>query len=361
MMDFEATLPNATFPEEGDSRKLEQQQQFEDFMQEKYSPEIVKVFAANPEVYQAHYALWREVEQEKVDELTGLRKGKELKRDINTWVGESFTEAGFDLEQAEPKKIIEFLKTTEDQEKLKNTSILVGDIAYLSLANKFGHEMGDKLLQQIGGTALEEMEAQRGKVVFRKLTGGDELCGVAHNSPPSEVNEVIASLQDRVRGITTEGKNKELATALWGLPPHVDFGMSSMSDAFKTVRKFLESGGTVPPGRRAKAFTDAGFAVADRRVTINKAMVRLDELCEIKRKDHGKASADKIFNKVAACLLKGGRDPSPEQLDEWSGLTPEERRPLFVEHLKRTLDKEVASDLEQFAKQFADESLQTPS
>ncbi|MCK4553792.1 diguanylate cyclase [Candidatus Parcubacteria bacterium] len=241
-----------------------------------------------------------------IDSTTGLKRREELFKDMDKKFEKLF---GIEsIKNLDNGKLLEvFDKHKADDFKSKHLNVMMGDMSYLSLANKEGHRTGDELLGRTGKVILEELhKASR--------HGGDEFTALIELGE-QEAKDKVKKLElkiKKIKSIPILEKHK--------LEPNLDIGMAHFSEgyeAFKAVTEKIES----KEGREKllklnflKELQNIWLEIADKRSFIKKGIRRIVLLIDFKK--------DKLkhnYSDIIDFLRKGGyniKDGELEKLTE---------------------------------------------
>ncbi|MBU2025633.1 MAG: diguanylate cyclase [Patescibacteria group bacterium] len=206
-----------------------------------------------------------------------------------------------------------------EPEKLKQVplSVMLGDVSYLSLANKFGHHVGDRLLENVGQSAIQVTEDYQKKHPDKKPSsveffhlGGDEFTGLFSadlEQSRSIVQELTQTInQTPLRDIGVFQKNFEEKM-------HLDIGLSHFSEAVAACQEFLKQAriqeSKAPIKRSFKTFIDIWTGIADKRQSLDKALTRVTQL-----KKYFVYSRE-VYNDIVPTQRKGALGMSNDELE----------------------------------------------
>jgi len=244
------------------------------------------------------------------DEVTGFLRRGELYKKIGNYINGTL-----DLgpEKITDEDWLEILANPDNQKALANNNkyILLGDVSYLSFANKDGHSAGDTLLKFIG----QQFKNQniRG---FRH--GGDEMTAFMEKSP----EEISADLESVLEKIQQDPKINIFSQ--YELQPNVDFGLASINDALEIYNQLLQIENcpkTMAALDTLKQFENVWIEIADKRAMINKGQTRIPMLMDLYVSDREK------FDVVINYFRKGGYDITNPEIDK---LLIEEKRMAII-------------------------------
>lgn len=195
-------------------------------------------------------------------------------------------------------------------EELKNAklSVLMSDLAYLSFANKEGHQSGDSLLKSVGDAAREIGSPEVGAlekseeefVAYRH--GGDEFSGIIRGDL-AKAEEVASNFGERI------GKSDVGVLKRYGLEPHLDIGIAHISEAMEAFKGLVDAGIQIFGGDRMHKIKNLLAEIADQRAIRNKVRTRIRLLMKLKSAEPEK------YKEVIDDLRKGALGAQDEEID----------------------------------------------
>jgi diguanylate cyclase (GGDEF)-like protein len=251
----------------------------------------------------------------KINPVTGLENRPGLFIGINSHLKNIFSPEVL----ADRDKFFSELKTRDfSQEELK---VLFCDVSFLSLANEVGgHEMGDELLKNMA----DQIRTQGSKAVHY---GGDELV-VLYNADDDLVEKSIARIEAGVKNLEIDYL-KEL-----NLQANMDKGLATLPEAIDVFNEMIDEVKESPEGREAlklmhpvKALENIFVALADKRAFLQKGLVRIPLLINIKKKSQAQ------YEKVIGSLRKGAYSATDKELDALAEVEPSERKKAIKEFI----------------------------
>jgi GGDEF domain-containing protein len=178
--------------------------------------------------------------------------------------------------------------------------VIVGDVAYLGLANKQTHHGGDQLLRSIG----EATDAISGDgATFFGRCGGDELYGASIGLRFSEVAQKVASWQEAVRNLQID--------SLHGLAPEINVGIASLTETLSYIIRTKPVGN----GRTSlRDLVDLMVRIADHRATYEKCVERIELLSDLW------SERRETYWVLSGFLIKGASNPTEEDIKRFAAL-----------------------------------------
>jgi GGDEF domain-containing protein len=244
------------------------------------------------------------------DEVTGFLRRGELYKRIDRFI---HSRLGLGPEKLTDDEWLEILKNTDNQTALTKDKkyVLMGDVSYLSFANKAGHSAGDDLLKFI--SAQIKNQGVRG---FRH--GGDEITAFLEKSP----EEIKHDLEKISANIQQDPKIEIFQK--YNLKPNVDFGLANINEAltiFNQLTEIPDCPKIIASLDTLKQFENIWIEIADKRSAINKGQVRISELMDWYDNNR------EIFNVLINYLRKGGYDISNTEIEN---LLFEEKKQVLI-------------------------------
>ncbi len=208
------------------------------------------------------------------DELTGLNNRRFFIKNVINTMQAYFGVVEKDRNNNERWK--EVLMDESRDGKDNKTYLMMGDIAYLGLANDLiGHNNGNELLQKISAAANEIISG-----VCR--LGGDELAAVRQVGDKTELEEIKRSVAEtipKMEGVADLKSHR--------LKPDLDIDFAHISEAIEVFRRLMHDdilkGGDEESKMRKeplennilRSFIEVWMMIADKRVYKTKAHKRI--------------------------------------------------------------------------------------
>lgn len=298
------------------------------------NPELIKKYEESlrdvQKVLEENNRLRREGEEQKriihelsYDSITDLKIRSLFYKQLNTLVSEEIaTLFGEDIAMWETLPLDQLTERISnlDISNSENTSLalLMGDVAYLSLANTSNHALGDELLKNIGKAGKTTSELFPNSAEFFRY-GGDEIVGVLRAESESGVKNIADSFESEV----SQTPFAHLETL--GITPHlhVDIGTSRFSEGFSAFRNLLvtlqeenkkrqlagEDPLDIPCDDRRKVLIDMWLGIADEKSILRKAERRLPTL------KFYKENTPDVYTGIIGSMRKGALNVTDEELD----------------------------------------------
>lgn len=224
-------------------------------------------------------------------------------------------------------------------------TVMMADVAFLSLANKFGHAQGDQFLFDLGQVArnlsLEQLNDPVASVrpkfsAFRH--GGDELTGLIREADQQQVATLIDQFKTNVGGLTVETFTK------FDLRATIDVGTATFTEAIEGFKIFLAESqrvGLAVEYDNVGYFIDFWLEIADRRAGIAKGVRRIKMLIELKKRDPDQ------HKKLSAYTRKGAYDTTDEELDYLDSLRDQDNwDQLIFNHILKKIEQDRSEKVE---------------
>jgi len=263
----------------------------------------------------------KEKREAKIDSVTKLEQRPGLYRTINQSLTKIFTPEVLNDREAFMKALDESDFTEED------LYIAFGDVSFLSLANKAGHDQGDKLLAAMAA----EIKNQGEKSV---RYGGDELA-TFYNDNEDNVKESLRHVQAQVENLENVANLKQ-----YGLKSNIDFGLARFSEAVAVFKELMREIRKNNSGEKifesldlVNEIQDIWVKIADQRASLAKGKKRIPLLLDIKK------NKPKVYREVIGSLKKGAYDATEREL---SGLEKLEEAKRDLEIKDFIIKKEQA-------------------
>jgi len=206
--------------------------------------------------------------------------------------------------------------------------LLVGDMAYLSLANKGGHASGDLLLSGVGGAIREQLV---GHVCGR--LGGDEIGAFVENRSTQQLIAEVSELEAAIKVI----RHDYLLT--WGLSPQIDIGVATLEEVGRYLYEPFREG----ERGLLRNVVDTLVAVADCRSAYVKCVERLKELARHLLADPA------LYSEKIGFLGKGANNPRKRDIRALARLLEKGKFDDLHERACVMALKGFTTPLEQFA------------
>lgn len=322
---------------EKDKEKIEQEQRLkliEDF--DELHPELKEALANSPEIYENireefinmqlemarseavfdqemeefNTEMERAVQEKreaKIDSVTKLEQRPGLYRTMNQSLQKVFSPEVLNDREA-------FLAAVEEGDfTAEDLYIAFGDVSFLSLANKAGHDQGDKLLAAMAA----EIKNQGEKSV---RYGGDELA-TFYNDNEDKVRESLQHIQNQVENLENVANLKQ-----YGLKSNIDFGVARFSEAVAVFKELMRELRKNSSGEKifealdvVNEIQDIWVKIADQRAALAKGKKRIPLLLEIKK------NYPKVYKEVIGSLKKGAYDATERDLKSLEKLDEEKQ------------------------------------
>ncbi len=253
--------------------------------------------------------LRQEMREYKRNGVSGLRRREGFYRLVEDRLKEK---AGWLLDGLEMlsdegliKKVDEWSLDTVTAEKF---SVLMGDIAYLSLANKGGHRQGDNLLADIGAVATQKLGSpdidapEKGAYFVAYRHGGDEFSAVIEDTLEN-ANKLAERFSEEV------AKSKIGSLEKYGLEPRIDIGTAHLVEGLEAFKELVRGGVKIPGGNRMRKIQDLMIEIADQRSIIIKVKTRINFLMSLR------AHKSDFYALVIDDLRKGALGAKDEEID----------------------------------------------
>lgn len=276
----------------------------------KVEREVLELLEKYENLREENKRLKAEILEYQKNGVSGLRRREVFYKSLESGIQENAPEFVKNIELFGDEFLKERVKLW-NLNKIENVklSILMGDMAYLSLANKGGrHAEGDRLLQHIGEITKEELgspeigksEKEARFVAYRH--GGDEFTGIIRDNLKN-AEKIAEEFELKV------GKSKVDVLEQYGLKPRIDIGTAHLSEGLEAFKELIEAGVEIPGGDRMRKIKNLLVDIADQRSALNKAKTRLPLLTELKSKK------PEIYQEVKNELRKGALDATDEEID----------------------------------------------
>lgn len=251
---------------------------------------------------QKHEDLISEWRKALIESTTGLKRREALYKDMEEFISDLFGVE--DISKISDKELLALFKTKNPVDfRGEPLHVMLGDMSYLSLANKGGHRQGDKFLGETGKTIKNEFASA-------SRHGGDEFTTLILLGK-DEAEKKVAKLE-------TDIKNMKNIPELerYGLSPNIDIGIAHFSEglkAFQEIISLMEKNNVGKAGLAKlnilREMEDIWLEIADKRSMVKKAQERIPILLE-KRKNNPKE-----YKKLYKSLNKGAYDIDEKDLD----------------------------------------------
>jgi len=320
-------------------------------------PELIKKYGESlcdtQKVVAENNRLRSEIEEQKriihelsYDSITDLKIRSLFYKQLNVLVSEQMSQiCGEDITLWETLPLDQLAERVShlDTGRIENTSLalLMGDVAYLSLANTSNHTLGDELLRKIGLSGKKTAETFPGSAEFFRY-GGDEIVGVLRANNESDVKNIADSFESEV----SQTPFTHLETL--GIAPHlhIDIGTSRFSEGLRAFQNLLvtlqeenkkrllegEELIDIPFDDRRKVLIDMWLGISDEKSILQKAERRLPTL------KFYKEHAPHVYAGIIGSMRKGALNATDEELDILSSDTVSVRK-FIVEKRLRTREE----------------------
>lgn len=239
-----------------------------------------------------------------IEETTGLKRREALYRDMDAEIANIFEQDNVkNLSDEEFLDII--MQQRADDYKDVELNAMMGDMAYLSLANEEGHRVGDKLLGRTGEVIHQELRnASR--------HGGDEFTALI-KAGQEEADKKVARLESAIE----ESKNISVLKDN-NLKPKLDIGLAHFSEGLSAFQEVVREMEKTPEGKKKlmsinilKEFEDTWLEIADKRSALKKAFERTKQLIDLRRDRDG----SEAYIRVIDFLRKGAFGIKDDEVD----------------------------------------------
>lgn len=249
----------------------------------------------------------KEKREAQIDSVTKLEQRPGLYKAMNQSLQKVFSPEVLNDREA-------FLRALDESDFTKeDLYVAFGDVSFLSLANKAGHDQGDKLL-----AAMAAEVKNQGEKAFRY--GGDELA-IFYKDNEDSVHESVSHIQKQV------GKLENVANLKsYGLKSNIDFGVAKFSEATEIFKELIRGLRKTDSGQKifesldlVNELLDIWVKLGDQRAAIQKGKKRIPELVDMKKNN------PKIYREVIGSLKKGAYDATEKDLLGLSRLDAEKQ------------------------------------
>ncbi len=248
---------------------------------------------------------------------------KQLHHDVTSILSEIYKEDVLQWENLPLKEFTEKINhldisAIED----RAPAILMGDVAYLSLANTTNHTIGDNLLRNIGTAGKNTAEIFSSSAEFFRY-GGDEIVGILHTNNEQTIKEIAHTFESEV------AKTPFSHLESFGIPPHlhIDIGTSRFLEGFTAFRDLLitmqaENSDRekqkneymdIPYNDRFKFFLDMWVTIVDEKSILRKAERRLPTLTFYKE------NMPEVYAGIIGSMRKGALNVTDAEIDALKG------------------------------------------
>lgn len=238
----------------------------------------------------------KEKREAKIDSVTKLEQRPGLYKTMNQSLQKVFSPEVLNSREAFLRALDEGDFTQED------LYVAFGDVSFLSLANKGGHDQGDKL--------LSAMAAQiKNQGVKSVRYGGDELA-TFYNDNEDKVKESLRQVESQVENLENVANLKQ-----YGLKSNIDFGVARFAEAVEVFKELMREIRRTDSGQKifesldvVKELQDIWVKIADQRASLAKGKKRIPLLVEIRK------NKPKVYKEVIGSLKKGAYDATEKDL-----------------------------------------------
>jgi GGDEF domain-containing protein len=245
-----------------------------------------------------------------------------------------FAELPVELEMVVAGEAVTVLRKIKQR---SNRALVLGDVAYLKLANNVKREHGDQLLQLVA----EALENAGFSIIARFREGDEVVCLMrdikAVHAACSFVNQYLI----------------ESGFSIGGLPPRVDFGVVTHTEVCNLLISLLKQGWKIPVGSTLKReFFEIALKMAESRQGVIKIYERGLLLLELLRVAYGPLWQGKvgthwkerqIYKAHLDGLTRGAKFVIPNVL--WLRLGKEPVESLLMRRTLELLGQSAGDDL----------------
>ncbi len=244
-----------------------------------------------------------------------------------------FAELPAELETV-PKQ--EMLSLLREIKRHMNGAFVIGDVAYLKLANNIGRAHGDRLLELVA----KALELTKLSLIARFREGDEVACWVRDvkvvHTACEEVNQYLSK-----SGFT-----------VGGLPPRVDFGVVTHTEVCDVLISLLKQGWMVPEGSTLKReFFEIALRIAESRQGVVKIYQRGLLLLELLREQYAPLWRGGLYTfyqqragyqTLFSSLMRGGKFVQPRV--SWLALGKESVELLLMRHTLELIRESIEDD-----------------
>jgi hypothetical protein len=244
-----------------------------------------------------------------------------------------FAELPAELESTPVAEAIALLYKIKQQ---SSGAFVLGDVAYLKLANNISREHGDRLLQLVA-----EAFEKAGFVFFCRFREGDEMAGFAR-----DVKMVHAACEFVNQYLLESG------FTVGGLPPRVDFGVVTHTEVCDLLISLIKQGWRPAPGSTLKReFFEIALKMTECRQSVIKIYERGLLLLELQREAYRPLWRGKIwtflnehqtYRGLRDSLTRGGKFVIPKL--SWLWLSQEAVEQRLMARTLELLRKSAGDD-----------------
>lgn len=232
-----------------------------------------------------------EILESRINEVMDIEERKWLFKNMDTQLAKFFNVDDFNEKSGEETLAI-ILNHNDVNKYGDQLHVVMGDVSFLSLANKEGHANGDELLKNVGSASKEaKLRAYR--------HGGDEVSGLCFG----EVEEKLKNFK----------KLFSQCKKIHGLEPNIDTGTASLLEALAVFRQLYNNGDeqtqNILSQSSLKKLEDMWVELADARAFMQKTKDRILLLMDMRHFNI------KEYSEVIGSLRKGADDMSDDEID----------------------------------------------
>ena len=249
-----------------------------------------------------HEDLIGEYKKSLIESTTGLKRRENLYKEMDNNLGKLLGVS--DFRKKSDQEVLKLLTSVKPEVYSRaQLSVMLGDMAYLSLANEDGHREGDELLGRVGKAVKEELPGA-------SRHGGDEFTALVL----LDFNET----EKKVKGLEESIKKLKKLPILerYDLEPSMDIGTAHIGEALGVFNEIIGNMKKSDKGRKKlgkidilKEFEDTWLEIADKRSFIKKGKERIKLLIKTKK------DRPKDYSEVIDFLRKGGYSIKDDELD----------------------------------------------